>query len=189
MIATHDTFTYCRCTNPVINLLHRWWRCQNLHVTEQIRRGAGYLDVRIRYAGKAAGVVICHGLADMRGMEFDNIFELLAYIEKFKVMYRLILERGDAEDETRFTDIIGNHRERCPNLMWAVIKKGWREVFVREGHPRIADLCLHWDWKTIIKSLFVDVIKKNANKVTVTQSMIDDKNIVYFLDYWKGVNA
>lgn len=186
MIATHDTFTYCKCKNPVINLFKRWWRCQDIHVTGQIRRGAGYLDVRIRLRDQLFGVVVCHGLADMKGMEFHYIHDLLAYLDKFNVMYRLVLERGCAEDGDFFSETVTEVRDSHPLLMWAVIKKGWKTVFMRDGHPRIADLCLHWDGKTVLKSVFRNAIRENAKKVVVTRPMRDDRNTVYFLDYWKG---
>lgn len=187
MIATHDTFTYCKCKNPVINLFKRWWRCQDIHVTGQIRRGAGYLDVRIRYKAKdSCEIVICHGLADMNGLVFKRIENLLQYLEKFNVMYRLIFERGSTDEELLFEYFIETHKDEYPHLMWAVIKRGWKEIFVRKGHPKIVDLCLHWDRKTILKSFFKDVVKENSDKITVTQDMIDNKDTVYFLDYWKG---
>ena len=117
MIATHNTLTYNNATNPLVQMCGRWWRCQNLSVEEQIKAGAGYLDIRVRYTitGK---VLIAHGIATMKGLKFRTIEELCRWLDKFGAMYRILLERGGEFDRGYFIADIKEAAAKHPLLMW-----------------------------------------------------------------------
>ena len=182
MIATHNTLTYNNATNPLVQMCGRWWRCQNLSVEEQIKAGAGYLDIRVRYT-MTGKVLIAHGIATMRGLKFRTIEELCQWLDKFGAMYRIILERGGEFDRGYFIADIKEAAAKHPLLMWAVVKEGWEEVYVAQNHPRIVDLCLHWNSRLLFRSLFRNVIKEFAEMQIITEDMIKDEGTVYFMDY------
>ena len=182
MIATHNTLTYNNATNPLVQMCRRWWRCQRLTLDGQTVAGAKYLDIRVRYT-MTGKVLIAHGIATMRGLKFRTIEELCQWLDKYKAMYRIILERGGEFDRGYFIADIKEAAAKHPLLMWAVVKEGWEEVYVAQNHPKIVDLCLHWNFKLLVRSLFKNVIREYAEMQIITEEMIKDKGTVYFMDY------
>ena len=48
MIGSHNSFTYLKSTNSVINAVSAFWRCQVKSIQEQYKAGVRFFDVRVK---------------------------------------------------------------------------------------------------------------------------------------------
>lgn len=128
MIGTHDSFTFLKSNwfNECFSFL---WRTQNLNIEEQRKKGVKYFDVRVRRTRSLKydfpGWVLCHGYVDF-DWYFLTLETLLAHLPE-GTHARIILERGNAEDEALFKLEVRELTEKeNPKFDAAIIKKGWR---------------------------------------------------------------
>lgn len=179
MIASHNSFTYLQPLWAPLVLLAPWWRCQSMSIGEQYVAGVRYFDVRLR-RHRRRGWVLCHGLADL-----PLYSPSLRYIlEEFRrycpgAWVRMVLERGPSEEFRRELAELAE-AERA-NLAWAVVKRKWEVLMMREDHPRVVDLDWHF---TGLKSLFTPIRTYARRHVpTPTEEQVADPETVYFCDY------
>jgi len=183
MIASHNSYTYIPATNSAIEAVSKLWRCQKESIQTQYKLGVRYFDIRLCQEGDYWRP--CHGMAEMQ-LVFTSLITLLnQYKTRFKdSILRLVLEKGD---ESKFRSEISKlDHGKYPNLVMAIIKNNWEIIYKSENHPIIMDYSYEgWNLKNIGNILFSSPIKNWAKKhnPTITQDMIDDKSIVYFMDY------
>lgn len=198
MIGSHDSFTYLKATSKVVELFSRFWRCQDKTIKEQYDAGVRCFDVRI-FADSLEGKFVWgvgHGLAEVN-QQFVNLTAILSF---FKKQYegsivRIVLEKGDNNAVEKFksqtnTILKGKNKD----IIWElVIKDNW-EVLYRSDKFVCNDYCCHlfnWDptkgvWENLKHiDLSASSIKSYAknNNPTITQQMINDRDIIYFMDY------
>lgn len=192
MLGSHDSYTYQRANNPLLNKIKRYWRTQTKSIDEQYEAGVRFFDIRVKrnvvWIGNKVYIFwqTCHGLA-----EFDETFHDIPAIckyfdDKYKgSIYRIWLEKGTESDEEVFKNQIDCCARFCPNLMQAVIKKGEIEIYRSVNHPKL-NYYPYKDWtvKGIVKNLFKCPIKDWAKKHNpkITKEILDSDEI-YFIDY------
>ena len=68
MIGTHNTFTYLPCDSKVVEGQSRFWRCQDMTISEQYKFGVRYFDIRIFRTVKNGRSVwqAAHGMAELK---------------------------------------------------------------------------------------------------------------------------
>ena len=80
MIATHDSYTYQKARNILINLFSMFWKCQKLDIKKQYELGARVFDVRVyRYKNKW---YTAHGLARFKDVSFDSLVDICEYFKQ-----------------------------------------------------------------------------------------------------------
>lgn len=183
MIGTHNSYTFLLAKNKVFEVFSFLWRTQTKNIKQQKDSGVTYFDVRIRK--KKDKWVACHGIVDL-DLEFNSIEEILNIFTLYKV--RIILERGNLEDEIEFIKIIGqlvNHS----NLVFAAIKNNW--IIIWNVEYKIVDYTyLPWVynlsfWENIKNFNFFSTIKRWArhHNPKITKDLIEDSQTVHFIDY------
>lgn len=190
MIGSHDSFTYLDSTSNFMNLITRFWRCQNKNIIEQYNFGVRYFDVRVVREVDSNGKNIwrlCHGQAELT-KTFKTIQSICAYfIGSLKgSIFELWLEKGNEDDWNCFKD------EALPltikyNCIAQIVRKNPETIIYRSPNfpQKISTQFNNWNLRTIIKNLFSSPIKNNAKKYNpkITQEMINNPNINYFMDY------
>ena len=170
MIGSHDTFTYLKTTNVLAKIFTMFWRCQEKSIHDQYKAGARLFDIRVIYEKieDKEWWRIGHGLATVDQC-FVNLNNICVYFKKRS--YSAVL-----------THIIIKHP-------WTVLHTT-KNTF-KEEH----DYCCHlfnWDTdKSImenikqfdISSWSIKSWAKKHNPKEITKEMIEDKDILYFMDY------
>lgn len=111
MIGSHDTLTWLRSTNPIMNLFKGWWKCQNKSIINQYARGISMFDIRV--ARCKDGWRGAHGFSNLN-VKFKSLKEICEYMEKVAplAIYRIVLERGDEDDEVDFmSECLIDHKD------------------------------------------------------------------------------
>lgn len=182
MIASHDSFTYSKPKNFIYKLFTGIWRTQNVTLQKQYTNyKVRYFDIRI-YKDKDKWI-ICHGAVDFI-YEYDSIAELCQDIEsRFpEAYYRIVLEKGEDEYDFRKEICFLNKSE---NLDEVVVKKDW--VILRGTKFKIVDqTCKMNTLKEKLRMFKYKFSIKNwskKNNPKITDDMVEDKKIVYYLDY------
>ena len=198
MIGSHDSFTYLKATSKVVELFSRFWRCQDKTIKEQYDNGVRCFDVRVFGDTVNNKFIwrIAHGAAEL----LQTFISLTAVLSYFKTQYpesivRIVLEKGDQSIVDKFkkqseTILKGKNK----NLIWElVIKDNW-EVIYHNDQYRCVDYSCHlfnWDtskgvWENLKHiNLSASSIKGYAkdHNPEITQEMIDDKDVIHFMDY------
>lgn len=207
MIGSHDTFTYLKAKNVLVNSFSRFWKCQELSIHDQYKVGCRVFDIRVIHE-ESKGMNwwrIGHGAAEF-DQRFPNLESICLYIkENFPgSVFRLMLEK-DCDNEkvyNRFETEAMKIKKKYSKLIWdVVIKKPWKTLYRGTGLDakcKTVDLvCRLFNWdagKSVtdnIKNignldLSISSIKKWAEKKNpkeFTQEMIDDPKTLYFMDY------
>lgn len=183
MIGTHDSYTFLQARNKIYELFSFLWRTQDKNIYQQKEAGVSYFDIRVRRDINKWRV--CHGLVDFN-LTFKGLEEILNCFSTYKV--RIILERGNTQDETLFTKeaLEGKY---YPALTFSCIKKGWKVIVDRD--PYMADFTyVPWlsgltFWQNIKRFNFFSTIKRWAKKhrPAIDDNIKKDTSIVYFMDY------
>lgn len=182
MIGSHDSYTFLPASRKIFNLFSFLWRTQTKSIAQQIEAGVEYFDVRVRRYHNVWRV--CHGLVDFN-LVFTTLSSIVHLFSSHKL--RLILERGDEEDEMLFLNEIMQNTYK-ETLQFACIKKGWKILLDR--HSDILDYTYTpWlsgksFWYNIKRFNFFSTIKKWAKKYNpkITEDMKQEVAI-YFMDY------
>lgn len=131
MIGSHDTYTYLKCTNPILEKFSRMWRTQCATIDGQYRFGIRFFDIRVHNSHNRWQV--CHGICNF-DKYFNNLKDLCYYIETFypEAIYRIVLEKGSLTDEHKFLQQSYNLNTAFPHLWRLDIKshKKWNGEIV-----------------------------------------------------------
>lgn len=202
MIATHNSFTYLRAKNPVMEILAPLWRCQGLTLGQQWKAGARYFDVRVaaeRDGGKTI-FRLCHGRADLR-MMFSSVPALDTYMRRRwpKAAYRLVLERGSMDSKggetfLRQAGTLIREAQAGGGIIDAVIvKHPWTVVFQRGGRTLREYYCHPLNWNTDMPLAYnlrhLDLRQVSIrgwarrHNPPITKEMVSGRDTVHMMDY------
>ena len=208
MVASHDSFTYLNPDDLWMKLLTPFWRCQSLTICEQYNLGVRYFDIRVRRS-KKAGLFnkifnryddkfkwsICHGIIQLDFIKFDNIEYICKYFKDYfpDAYYRIYLESGNSEIKEEFKRQIIKLEKKYPKLCWYGYKIPWVTLYMNIPVKEIKDLtCKLFNWsheRSFIKNIknfkFNTIKEYSKNNPKITEEMINDNNILYFMDYIK----
>lgn len=184
MIGTHDSYTFLRASNPVMEWLSFLWRTQDKSIEEQKGLGVGYFDIRVRHDRKRNCWRVCHGLVDFDQC-FQSVEKILNAYSVHKV--RLILERGKAYDESIFRYSVSRVCD-YPCLSFAAIKKDWKVLVDKD--PKITDysyvpfLSSLSFWENVKRMKWLDTIRHYAkrHRPKITEEMRKEE-AVHFMDF------
>lgn len=186
MIGTHNSYTYLPPKKKIFNLFSFLWRTQTKSISEQITLGVTYFDIRITRDYKECKWRVCHGLVDFN-KTFYSIEHILNTFVPLKV--RILLEKGNYNDEILFIKEVNTCLNFYPNLSFAGIKRGWKVIINRD--PIIKDYTyIPWlsnfsFWENIKRGNFFSTIKRWAKKhnPVINDNLKKDSTNVYFMDY------
>lgn len=121
IIGSHNSMTYAKSKNWIMNLFSFFWKCQNNSIIEQFENGARCFDLRIRlkFPDKNPNLMIndwvfVHGSCEFKNYEFIsqmNLLNSLAVNNNETLYIRLILD----EDEENLSQESG-FIELCTSL-------------------------------------------------------------------------
>ena len=191
MITSHNSFTYLKPKNKLLNLISFWWKCQNLNIEEQYKLGVRIFDIRIYRYNDWWGV--SHGYA-----KFDFYFNTISDIyEYFNSKYpnsilRIILE--DKEDHSGiFVNEAYEAYSKYADMTWEIgTHHPWR-IYYRNHFFTINEYYCHpLKWNTDrsflynikhlnLSHLFIKNYAKKHN-IPITNKLINDKEM-YIFDY------
>lgn len=195
MIGSHDSYTYLDANSDLVNNFTRFWRCQDISITDQYKAGVRYFDVRVireksgdnRYVWRT-----CHGMAELSKV-FTTLKSICVYFYSILKgsVFRMFLEKGSKEDEEAFkreSQALLDQYAGAPIMQLGIKKPVWTPFYTNPNHPRFVDYTFeNWTLSQIVDNLFDYPIRNHAREVNpkITQEMIDDKKVVYMLDYVK----
>lgn len=198
MIGSHNTFTYLSPINKFFNLFKWLWRCQDKTSREQYTSGVKYFDIRI--APSSRGYFVAHGLVDLN-IKFRSFSDLIVSLKKYypNAKCRIILERGNTKETATFITHVANLL--ASNYFYPIIEEYVHQIIIKDGWkiiydnskmkleikdysyvPRQSDKSF---WYNLIHFKFDTIKHHSKSNPTITKEMIEDKNVVYFMDYIK----
>lgn len=196
MIGAHDSYTYLRPTNILWCLIPFWWRCQTKSISYLYSKGVRMFDVRVAYDDKKRCWYTCHGLVNFK-KRFNCLEDIcIEFNRDYPSAYFRIMFEKDTEC---FSDIfktdIAELGKKYNNLIGIYIKHPW-EVIYEDSSYELKDYACHlfnWSFGKTIKDNLKDFDFKSCNlkwwaakhNPKITQKLIDDKKIIYFMDYIK----
>lgn len=201
MICSHDTFTYLEPKYKILNLIKRFWKTQEKDLYNQYKSGIRYFDIRLYWTGTEWGT--CHGIT-----EFNYTFKSIKLLLRFFRIYysdvkiRLCLDKGDdTQFENEIQEILDNIKDYPQIDMivkfinnkiglrydWKVYK--WTDLTHKEICFNINTI-INKDFRWYnLKHLYKLITEYNLKKFALTKQqhptieMINDPNIVYFMDF------
>lgn len=201
MIGTHDSFTYLNTGNIFIDIFNMFWRCQVKTLDEQYELGVRVFDIRV-IAVEKDGIVcweVGHGIARVR-QYFVNLEDICVYFKKNYPgsFVRIMLEKNgnDLGIRASFEKEAIEAIQKYADMIWTIyVKNPWICMYSNKKFKEVKDTCCHlFNWH-IDKDLLTNIknfefssgsIKgwaKKHNPSKITKEMIDDPNILYFMDY------
>lgn len=127
LLGSHNTMTYLKPKKWWMHLGRFMAKCQNLDYRKQYECGVKWFDFRLSF-DKYGNVQFSHGLVDYTGV---NVYDVFQYISsKPDVSCRIILEKGNAEDELRFIEYIRHLLTVYPTIRvtQVAVKNVWRNM-------------------------------------------------------------
>ena len=126
MIASHDSYTYQKPKNILLNLISNFWKCQKKDINEQYNLGVRVFDVRVYRYNNVWGTA--HGM-----IHFNQSFNTLSDICKyFKDNFEGSIIRIYLEDNVNDNEEIKNlflhtriSKTRAPNSYCSLIFFFW----------------------------------------------------------------
>lgn len=158
------------------------WRTQTKTLAEQVAKGVKYIDIRVKRRG--ACWVFCHGLVELQG-DVWTLPEITLSCRKYGVRARLLLERGDENDEQWFKECALAIMS-WPEITFIGIKKGWKVLKNQDPPikdctyvPFLSNRSLWWNLHHMKWSTIARWAKKH--NPALTPELLND-NTVYFID-------
>lgn len=198
MVATHDSYTYMKPKNPLMNLISLWWRCQKKTIKEQYDLGARIFDIRVYRNNDKWGMA--HGFA-----HFDENFRTISDIcEYFKTNFPGSVIRIYLEDNVKKNDdlkefFLAEADEAFGKYQYMFWEVGTHHPWVtyyrnKEFSPQIKEYYCHlFNWNTDrgfwynIKnfdwsSWSLPAYAKKHN-IPITDEMIQDDKVMHLFDF------
>ena len=197
MIGTHNTFTYLSPVKWIFRLFKIFWRCQTKTIQEQYQEGSRFFDFRVYWNKKKNAWGISHGAVNV-GVYFSSAFELSSFMNTNfpDAIYRVFLEKGTDEYLEKFKSEFLTVASINPNLCCVGSRGPWRILYKSIKYPKVMkDYCVRvfcWDpdetvWQNLhhLKPFSVltrKVARANIPGGEITQEMINDPDVLYFID-------
>lgn len=190
MIGSHDSFTYLPAKSTIMNNITRFWRTQEKTIVEQYQLGVRFFDIRVKREIDENNHIrwrVCHGLAELT-KTFTTLKSICVYFSKTLpgCKYRIWMEKGSDEDWEYFKKEAKPLIEEYDGFVQSYRKLDNECLVQKDTYPRMEYLaCKMEDIKNIAIGLIDYPIKKWAKEHNpkITQEMIDDPNVIYFMDY------
>lgn len=196
MIGSHNTFTYLPPKNKFYNLFKWLWRCQNKTIDEQYKLGVRYFDIRVDGTSKI-GYKFAHGLVTLN----TGYKELTYIIIKFKNQFpnakcRIILEKGNVNDfiikvikvlsdNTLYSILEGYVHQIIVKNNWKIIYNNSKMNLEIKDYSYVPVYSDKSFWYNLIHFKFNTIKRHSKSNPVITTEMVEDKNVVYFMDYVK----
>lgn len=202
MIASHDSYTFLKAKNPLMSLITIWWRCQKLNIEAQYKLGTRIFDIRVYYNRKKKKWGTAHGFAKSDKIMFDSIPDICKYFNKNfpNSIIRIYLEDNVKKNKNQdikekflneaqcaYIDYINMIWEIGTHYPWITYFRGQNDFIINEYYchlfnwnpdKKILDNIKKFNWSSWNLPLFA----KKHNPI-ITQKMIEDKSIMYIIDY------
>lgn len=201
MLGSHDSFTYLKTGNILIDAASRFWRCQEKTIDEQYKCGVRVFDVRVIDSNEDGFVWwrVGHGLAKVK-QRFINLENICLYFKQQypEAIIRIILESGGNNESIveRFKNESETILNKYKEIIWEiVIKKPWIYIYQSGMFKSIDDVtCKLFNWNLSesiwdnlkhfeITSSSIKAWAKKHNPTKITKKMKEDKKTLYFMDY------
>lgn len=199
MIGSHNTFTFLSPKYKFFNLFKWLWRCQDKTIEEQYKTGVKYFDIRVSPRAKG-GYYSAHGLVNLnRWYVSFSVFLTAMKCHYPNAKYRIILERGNTKETATFVTHVINLL--ASNYFYPIleqyvhqiiVKKNWKIIYdnpkmnleIKDYSyvPRQSDKSF---WYNLTHFKFDTIKHHSKSNPAITKEMIEDKNVVYFMDYIK----
>ena len=189
MLGSHNSFTYLEANNRLYAQFPIVWRCQYKTIQQQYKDGVRFFDVRVKLEKKAGKNMwrVAHGIVDLPQLftSIKNIFNYFKTLPGSK--FRLILEdpTGLKEFKEEVKPYIDSTEHDC---LFIAEKESWEVLMNRM--PKLEDYCYmpfvsHKSTWENLRDMEICTIKKHAdhNNPPISKAMIDDPNVIYFMDY------
>jgi hypothetical protein len=197
MLGSHNSFTYLPPRIPIFSWFESLWKCHRLSISEQYERGVRFFDLRLVWSWTRKRWEICHGLVRVRGIYFRTAEDIKRYFSKFPgSTYRIVLERKHWNNKEKFIKDFKTAISQDPAIRAIILKRPWYYVYcdslVSKG---MKDYCVRLFGWNVNKSFWTNIKERNfkpnltikkwaeSHNPSLTQSDIDDKTIIYFMDY------
>lgn len=205
MIGSHDSLTYDKPLNILMNLISIFWRTQNLDISKQYEAGVRIFDIRVsRYNNMWYGA---HGIYKCKNIKFKSISDIC---KQFKNEYpdtiiRIYLENNVKNKNKDILDLFLKESEEAYNkyestiweigthFPWVSYYKNLNLPFneIKSYHCNL----FNWDpnksfWYNITHFDFSNMsIKKHAKKHNpiIDKELIDSKTL-HFMDFINIIN-
>lgn len=210
MIGSHNSMTYLKASSKVWEKLSAYWRCQDKTIDEQIAAGVRWFDIRVAYDKSARGSSFwkfAHGEVDLQmtvktgsgtgrsaGSVRLTLDDVLTKIQNAGGLVRIMLEKGDADDETLFAEYFSQPLmcKKWPCIIGAVIKENWRVLWNKRPDLGITD-CSYVPYKrdtpvlkqlkAILKFPFKSIKKRADEGFQPTKAQREHQYYVWVYDY------
>ena len=195
MLASHNSKTFNKATNCIVELFSFMWRCQDKTMSEQYERGVRFFDIRVHRTSKGSWGY-CHGLANVYGGAGDlkALYNLMRTVYP-DAKYRILLEKVHKESDTKlFEDemskLISEEADVKKYVQCFVIKNGWKVLWNNdEMNYSIVD----YSWvpftsdkpwyKQLSWKIFSNPKRWAKKHNNITEEEINDMNTLYFYDF------
>lgn len=201
MLASHDTFTYDKPRNPLLNLISIFWRCQKVDVKTQYDLGVRIFDIRVsRFKNNW---VAAHGIYKSKNISFATIYDICKHfkLEFPNSMIRIYLEDNTSDGKNK--DILNLYLKECEeawgkyeSMIWELgthrpwiayykntklpftsIKEYYCHLFNWDLDKSIWYNIKHFDWS----SWCIPLYSKKHNPI-ITRELKDD-HVMHIMDY------
>lgn len=199
MIATHDSYTYQKPKNILLNLFSIFWKCQKKDIKEQYELGARVFDIRVCKNNKDIWGT-AHGIAHFK-QSFNTLLDICKYFkENFKGSIIRIYLEDDVQDNNNlkeeFLQEADEAYSKYEDIIWEIgTHHPWVTYYRNKNfHPEIKEYYCHlfnWNTDQSIKynlknfdwsSWCLPLYAKKHNPI-ITPEMINDHNVMYIIDY------
>lgn len=199
MIASHDSYTYQKAKNPLMNLISIFWKTQKLDIKKQYELGVRIFDVRVCKNNKGLWGT-AHGSAHFKE-SFNSISEICKY---FKDNYsgsfiRIYLEDNVKENNNLKDEFLKESEEaysKYKDIIWEIgTHFPWItyyhnpdfQMLIKEYYCHLFNWNTDKDFKYNIKNIdfsswCLPLYAKKHNPI-ITPEMINDPNVMHIIDY------
>jgi hypothetical protein len=199
MIASHDSYTYQKPKNILLNLISIFWRCQKKDINEQYKLGTRVFDIRV-YRNNKNVWGTAHSFVHFN-QSFDTLSDIYKYFkENFKgSIIRLYLEdnvRNNEELKNIFLKEADEAIAKYNSMIWEIgTHFPWVTYYRNKNfNPELKEYyCRLFSWDTDKSFLYnikhinwsswcLPLYAKKHNP-TITDEMIKDNKVIHMLDY------
>lgn len=196
MIISHDSFTFDKPSNILLNLIKIFWKCQSLTIKQQYECGVRVFDVRVkRYKNRWYGG---HGIYRAKYESFDTLDSLCKY---FKYSYpdsyiRIYLEDKSESSKEIFLKEAKYVFIEHNNMIWEIGTHFPWQTYYKNDHLPFTEIkeyyCHLFNWNPD-KSIWHNIkhfdcsswslpLYSKKHNIQITEEMKNDK-IGYMFDY------
>lgn len=151
MIGSHNTMSYLSVEKWWMKPLNIFAKCQNKYLYSQYIHGARCYDIRV-YLKDNLYWKFCHGIINYKSLItiYDVIGEINSFDTKDEIYIRLVLEKGNSEDE--FAKLCADLESKYPKIKFfgGVRKRDWKELYHFKNNPDveqyISSMSGKWYW-------------------------------------------